>query len=220
MNYLQYFRPGGIFNSLDYYADKAEPYAAGLALTGTAVGLGTAATGIGAPAGAIIAAASNVPSTVIDIYQTARDGYKVLNGKTEHLPSLGWNAAETALDLGGLKFFKYAKGIGADRKFAKEVAGRIVDEKAKREGQRIALRKKGMSDTEIAAYIADKAANATANAQDMIQRKKDLKEDAEKQAYKWNLGTSTIPNTVDIVSSILPDGSYLLPEITVTPKLK
>ncbi len=220
LNYLNYFKPGGLFSTLDEYVEKAEPYAAGLALTGSAVGLGTALTGVGAPLGGTIALLSNIPSTAIDIYQTARDAYKVSQGETENIPSLGWNAAETALDIGGIKAFKYLKGISADRKFAKELANRIAAEKAKREGQKQLLTKKGMTDTEAIAYIADKAANAATNSADMVQRKKDLKKEADKKAVFWNYGTSFIPNTVDIVYPILPDGSYLLPEVNITAKQK
>ena len=66
-----------IWDRLDNWADKAEPYAAGIAMTGGAIGLGTAATGVGAPIGAAIGFGSQIPSTVIDLYQTGRDWYKV-----------------------------------------------------------------------------------------------------------------------------------------------
>lgn len=219
-NYLLYLKPGGIFDTLDEYADKVEPYTAGLALAGSAIGLGSAFTGVGAPIGGVIATVANTPSLIIDGYQTARDAYKVSQGNKSNIPSLLWNAAETALDIGGLKLFKYAKGASADKKFAKEMSDRIADEVAKRQGSRAVLHKKGMSDTEIAAYIFDKAANAAANSSDMVDRKKQLKEDANKKAEYYNYWTSFIPNTADIVYPILPDYSYLLPEVTVTPEIK
>ncbi len=102
---------GGIFNTLDKYADKYEPTASMLSLGGLGLGGITAATGIGAPIGGAIAVASQVPSTVIDGYQTARDWYKTAKGDNRAWSAF-WNTVETGLDLAGAKVAKtLSKGV-------------------------------------------------------------------------------------------------------------
>ena len=102
---------GGIFNTLDKYADKYEPTAAMLSLGGLGLGGITAVTGIGAPIGGAIAAASQVPSTIIDGYQAVRDWYKTAKGDNR-VGSALWNTIETGLDLLGAKAAKsLAKGV-------------------------------------------------------------------------------------------------------------
>ena len=100
---------GGIFNTLDEYAESYEPAAAALSLGGLGVGIATSATG--APIGSAIAIASQIPSTVIDGYQAVRDWYKTAKGNN-NLGSALWNTAETGLDLAGAKAAKtLAKGV-------------------------------------------------------------------------------------------------------------
>lgn len=100
---------GGIFNTLDEYAESYEPAAAALSLGGLGVGIATSATG--APIGSAIAIASQIPSTVIDGYQAVRDWYKTAKGNN-NLGSALWNTAETGLDLAGAKATKtLAKGV-------------------------------------------------------------------------------------------------------------
>ena len=102
---------GGIFNTLDEYAESYEPAAAALSLGGLGVGIATSATGVGAPIGSAIAIASQIPSTVIDGYQAVRDWYKTAKGNN-NLGSALWNTAETGLDLAGAKAAKtLAKGV-------------------------------------------------------------------------------------------------------------
>ena len=98
---------GGIFNTLDEYAESYEPAAAALSLGG----LGIATSAVGAPIGSAIAIASQIPSTVIDGYQAVRDWYKTAKGNN-NLGSALWNTAETGLDLAGAKAAKtLAKGV-------------------------------------------------------------------------------------------------------------
>ena len=102
---------GGIFNTLDEYAESYEPAAAALSLGGLGVGMAASATGVGAPIGSAIAIASQIPSTVIDGYQAVRDWYKTAEGNN-NLGSALWNTAETGLDLAGAKAAKtLAKGV-------------------------------------------------------------------------------------------------------------
>lgn len=102
---------GGIFNTLDEYAESYESAAAALSLGGLGVGIATSATGVGAPIGSAIAIASQIPSTVIDGYQAVRDWYKTAKGNN-NLGSALWNTAETGLDLAGAKATKtLAKGV-------------------------------------------------------------------------------------------------------------
>ena len=68
-------------------------------------------TGVGAPIGGIIALVSQIPSTVIDGYQAARDWYKTANGDNR-VGSAIWNTIETGLDvLGGKAAKNLAKQI-------------------------------------------------------------------------------------------------------------
>ena len=101
---------GGIFNTLDKYAESYEPATAALSLGGLGVGMVASATGVGAPVGSAIAIASQIPSTVIDGYQAVRDCYKTGEGY-RNLGSALWDTAETGLDLAGAKAAKtLAKG--------------------------------------------------------------------------------------------------------------
>lgn len=147
-----------MFDSLDEYVEEYEPYAAGLALGSDAVAFGTAATGVGAPIGAAIATAGNIPNLVIDVYQAARDWYKYRRGDNDNLMTPIISTVEGALDAAGvssaLKGISYLK----DRAIVNEVARIYERELAARNGQRVLLRKKGMSDGEITEYIAQKAA--------------------------------------------------------------
>ena len=90
---------GSIFDDIDEVAYNLEPYATGLSLGGAY------ATFIPVY-GPAIAAAAQVPSLLIDGYQTGRSLYK------GDMKDAAWNAAETGLDLvsvGGLKLL--AKSI-------------------------------------------------------------------------------------------------------------
>ena len=156
----------------DDWADKIEPYTAGLALAGDVIGLGTAATGVGAPIGATIAGIANIPNLAIDSYQAIRDWYRAINDGGEGWQSAAWNTGETALDLFGAKYAMKGAKFMSDKRFTDELAGRIADETKKRAGQRYLLRKKGMTDSEIAKYITQKATNAAINSKAMIDAKK------------------------------------------------
>lgn len=159
-------------NNNDDWADKVEPYTAGLALAGDAIGLGTAATGVGVPVGAAIAGIANVPNLLIDGYQTARDWYNTINEDSSNWKSAVWNTGETILDLIGAKYAMKGAKFMSDKAFTDELAGRIADETRKRAGQRFLLRKKGMTDKEITAYITQKATNAAVNSKAIVDAKK------------------------------------------------
>lgn len=96
------YQEGGILSSIDSYVDKAEPWANGIGLVGTGIGVGTAATGIGAPIGALIYSASQLPSVFVDGYQTIRSATK------GDWKNAAWNGTELGLDLLGVKV---ARGI-------------------------------------------------------------------------------------------------------------
>lgn len=167
------FLSGGKYE--EDWADKAEPWAAGLALTGTAAGLATAATGYGVGPGAIIALIANTPSAVIDGYQAIRDWVRAYNDRSSDTAiDAGINTAELALDLVGLKLLKIGVNIKSDRALTNELKGIIKEEVRKRQGQRFILHKKGMTDAEITAYIAEKAANAANNSKQIRDYKKQL----------------------------------------------
>lgn len=105
------YQTGGIFSTLDKYAEQYEPTAATISLGGLGVGAATSMTGVGAPIGGTIALVSQIPSTVIDGYQAARDWYKTANGDNK-VGSAIWNTIETGLDIFGGKAAKTAaKGI-------------------------------------------------------------------------------------------------------------
>lgn len=201
------------WEELDEFAAKAEPYAAGIGLTGAAIGMGTAMTGVGAPVGAVIGTTSQIPSAIIDLYQAGRDWYKVGTQEDKPYGSAVWNTTEAALDLAGAKWFKYLSGMNADRLIAQEMKGRIADAVAKRQGQTIMLRKKGMSDKEIAKYLGEKAANVVTNSKDMHDYDKDQKSQADKKGEKINFYVGIVPNTIDILGS-----DQVLPELKWDPK--
>ena len=69
---------GGSIQYEPDWSDKWEPYAAGLGLTGDAIGIGAAATGVGIPAGTFIAGMANIPNLVIDGYQSGETYIEVL----------------------------------------------------------------------------------------------------------------------------------------------
>lgn len=105
------YQTGGIFNTLDKYAEQYEPAAATISLGGLGVGAATSMTGVDAPIGGTIALVSQIPSTVIDGYQAARDWYKTANGDNR-VGSAIWNTIETGLDvLGGKAAKNLAKQI-------------------------------------------------------------------------------------------------------------
>ena len=202
-----------IWDRLDNWADKAEPYAAGIAMTGGAIGLGTAATGVGAPIGAAIGFGSQIPSTVIDLYQTGRDWYKVATSDDKPYWNAAWNTIESGLDLFGLKGFKLLAGMRVDQQLARELERRIKEELIRhpRTHMGTKMKSKGMSDLEIAKELAKRAANTVINSKDMIDYSKDQKEKADDKANKINYGISLIPNTIDILSSDdVPD--YIFPQ--------
>lgn len=102
-----------------------------------------------------------------------RDWYRYYNdGGSNNFNGALWNTGETALDIIGGKLALKGSKIVNDKAFVKEVNERIQDEIAKRQGQRITLRKKGMSDAEITAYTAQKAANTVMNSKDYVDSKK------------------------------------------------
>lgn len=200
-NYYRYqplkrFRGGkGLFDSLDEYAEEYEPYAAGLAIGSDAVALGTAATGVGAPIGAAIATAGNVPNLAIDAYQAARNWYKYGAGENDNLMTPIISTGEAVLDAAGvssaLKGISYIK----DRAIANEVARIYEREFASRQGRRILLRKRGMSDEEITGYLAQKAANAALNSKELAQTKK-------KETSKQNRRSAVAKPAVRATSNI------------------
>ena len=99
------YQTGGIFNTLDKYAEEYEPVAAGISLGGLGIGAATSMTGVSAPVGGTIALVSQIPSTVIDGYQAARDWHKTANGE-DRAGSALWNTVETGLDILGGKAAK------------------------------------------------------------------------------------------------------------------
>ena len=162
----------GVLDYLDEYAEEYEPYVAGLALGSDAVALGTAATGVGAPIGAAIATVGNVPNLAIDVYQAARNWYKYGSGDDNNLVTPIMSTGEAVLDAAGIS--SALKGISylKDRAIANEAARIFEREFASRQGRRILLRKRGMSDEEIAGYLAQKATNAALNSKELSQTKK------------------------------------------------
>ena len=97
---------GGSIQYEPDWSDKWEPYAAGLGLTGDAIGIGAAATGVGIPAGTFIAGMANIPNLVIDGYQSGRDIYRSFKDNGASLGSAAWNSGELFLDALGLKFLR------------------------------------------------------------------------------------------------------------------
>lgn len=164
------------------WSDKIEPWAAGLGLASDAVGLGTAVTGVGAPIGGTIALIGNIPNFILDAYQMGRNWYRYYNdGGGDNLKDALWNTGETALDvIGGKLVSKGLSGVN-DKAFAEKLNARIQDEIKKREGQRLMLRKKGMTDEQILEYRTQKATHAAENSKDIIAAKKLMK---EKQIYQ------------------------------------
>lgn len=190
------FRGGkGVFDYLDEYAEEYEPYAAGLAIGSDAVALGAAATGVGAPIGAAIATAGNIPNLAIDAYQAARNWYKYGAGENDNLMTPIISTGEAVVDAVGvnsaLKGISYIK----DRAIANEVARIYEREFASRQGRRILLRKRGMSDEEITSYLAQKAANAALNSKELAQTKK-------KETSKQNRRSAVAKPAVRATSNI------------------
>lgn len=189
------------FDALDKYAEQAEPYAAGVGLTGDVIGLSTAMTGVGAPVGATIAGVANIPSLLIDGYQTGRDWYKKATGDGQ---VTWWNTArdtgELVADLFGAKIaLKYADRIG-DKQVVNYVRDRVEEEIAKRSTNRnlSLLKKKGMSDAEAAEYIAAKATNAVSNSANLAKKRKDEKVKAQRRGKVTSYTLSAVSDAAKV----------------------
>ena len=181
------------------WSDKIEPWTNGIGLASDAIGIGTAATGIGVPVGAIIAGVGNIPNIIVDGYQTVRDWKRVYDGDYNQTGNALWNTAETALDLLGAKFIKKGFKYSADKQFTDEIKGRIQDEVKRRQKNAFILRKKGMSDSDIAKYITNKATNAAINARDINQRRRERNKKYDKRALITAYLTNTAQNTYHII---------------------
>ena len=205
-----------IGDRIDAFTEKYEPWAAGLALSGAGVGLATASTGYGIVPGAIYNYGANIPSTVIDAIQTGRGIYKLATGTED--ASWGetlWNAGEFALGALGLKGAKAMAGAKADREIEELIKREINKALGKRgEVYKASLRKKGMSEEDIAKYVLEKAANTATNSKDVVDAKRRRKEgkEIEETAKRWDRYAGIGPNVIDVVNGIE------LPEIIVTPE--
>ena len=93
-----------IFEELDRQADKWEPTAAAISLGSLGLGVGISTTAVGAPIGGIIAGVGQLPSLVIDGYQTGRGWYKTFKESPSNFGSAVWNTLETGADILGAKF--------------------------------------------------------------------------------------------------------------------
>lgn len=198
------------------WSDKIEPWTSGIGLASDAIEIGTAATGIGAPVGAIIAGVGNIPNIIVDGYQTVKDWKRVYDGDYNQTGNALWNTAETALDLPGAKFIKNGFKYSADKQFTNEVKGRIQDEVKRRQKNAFILRKKGMSDSDIAKYTTNKANNAAINARDINQRRRIRNKKYDKRAsiaaYLINSAQNTyhiIPNNATRVNKPIIIDKYV-----------
>lgn len=183
------------------WADVLEPYTAGLGLLGDAIGIGTAATGVGIPIGAAIAGVSNIPNLIIDGYQTIRDWNKTINNKGEGLGSALWNTGETALDLVGMKAAMRVGKYITNKQFTDKLAGRIQDELKKRQGHRVILRKKGLSNKEIDEYLLNKATNAAVNSKDIINSIRKYNEKGKRIGLITNYTVDALDNISHIAKN-------------------
>lgn len=93
-----------IFEELDRQADKWEPTAAAISLGSLGLGAGISTTAVGAPIGGFIAGVGQLPSLVIDGYQTGRGWYKTFKESPSNFGSAVWNTLETGADILGAKF--------------------------------------------------------------------------------------------------------------------
>lgn len=176
----KFAKGGGKSQYKEDWSDKVEPYTSAIALGADAVGLGTAATGFGVPVGAAIAGIGNIPNLMVDGYQAVRDWYRTINDGAPISDAL-WNTGEFGLDALGAKYaMKGAKFVN-DRLFTNEVKI-LIEEELKRAGsKKYLLRKKGMTDEEIAKYLTIKATNTINNSAHIKNLKKETKEKIEKQ---------------------------------------
>ncbi len=156
------------------WSDKVEPYTSAIAMGADALGLGLSFGGpIAATIGAGAAILGNIPNIIIDGYQTYRDWRRTIQDGAPVTNAL-YNTGETALDFLGAKWASKGVKFINDRQFAKEVKGLIQDEVKRREGRRILLRKRGMTDKEITKYIGIKATNAVVNSKNVVKKRKEV----------------------------------------------
>lgn len=162
MKLIPKHQTGNIFTYLDKKADEAEPYAAGLGLTGGLIGAGVAASGLGAVPGTAIAIGSNIPSLLIDGYQSARDWYKTSQGQN-NLGSALWNTGETALD---------AVGIGADLKLLPTVGSYLASKFGKGVSNYVTKTAEATNTSHAGVYVPRRAGSARTKA---LQARKEAK---------------------------------------------
>ena len=111
-----------------------------------------------------------------------RDWYRAYKDKNiDTITDASINTAELALDLVGLKLLKVGIDLKADKEFTREVSSIVREQIRKREGQKFMLRKKGMTDAQIAVYIAEKATNAAMNSKHIHDYAKNQANKKQKQ---------------------------------------
>lgn len=171
------------------WSDIIEPYTSMLALGADAVGLATLPSVALAPVGAAIATVGNIPNLVVDGYQTVRDWNRTISDGAPVKNAL-FNTFELGLGLFGLSAINKGVKFVNDRAVSREIQGLIKDQVRRRSGQRVMLRKRGMTDAEINAYLGMKAANAVMNSRHV----KDLKAESASKTKKQTAAIGYLAN--------------------------